>query len=214
MTRFQSVVLDVDSTLSGIEGIDWLAERRGPECAARSVELTGQAMTGALSLEAVYGLRMDAVRPSAGDLAALALAYRAHHATGARETIAKLAEAGVTLQIVSGGLREAIEPFAAWLGVVGDAVHAVSIATDSEGNYVGWDTTSPLATSAGKPAVVQRLRLPEPVLAVGDGITDLAIRGIGATFAAFTGFVRRDAVVRGADHVITSFDELHRLVLP
>ena len=28
MARFASVVLDADSTLSGIEGIDWLAERR------------------------------------------------------------------------------------------------------------------------------------------------------------------------------------------
>ena len=32
-------------------------------------------------------------------------------------------------------------------------------------------------------------------------------------FAAFTGFVARDAVVRGADVVITSFDQLVELVL-
>ena len=32
---FASVVLDVDSTLCGVEGIDWLAQRRGPEVATR-----------------------------------------------------------------------------------------------------------------------------------------------------------------------------------
>ena len=44
---FATVVLDVDSTLSGIEGIDWLAERRGPELAATIVALTNdfQALT-------------------------------------------------------------------------------------------------------------------------------------------------------------------------
>ena len=36
----------------------------------------------------------------------------------------------------------------------------------------------------------------------------------GATFAAFTGFVRRESVIRGADHVIATFDELRSLVLP
>ena len=33
-TGFASVILDVDSTLCGIEGIDWLAERRGIEASA------------------------------------------------------------------------------------------------------------------------------------------------------------------------------------
>lgn len=213
MSRFRSVVFDVDSTLSGIEGIDWLAERRGPECAARSAELTAQAMAGRLSVEGVYGLRLDAVRPTAAELAALAAAYRVHHAPAVREVLAQLAAAGVALQVVSGGMRQAIVPFAEWLGVPERAVHAVSIETDAQGAYVGWDRSSPLATSAGKPTVVRQLGLPGPVLAVGDGVTDLAIRSIGATFAAFTGFVRRDVVVQGADHVISSFNELRDLVL-
>ena len=33
--RYRSVILDVDSTLCAIEGIDWLAAQRGPEVAAR-----------------------------------------------------------------------------------------------------------------------------------------------------------------------------------
>jgi hypothetical protein len=32
-------------------------------------------------------------------------------------------------------------------------------------------------------------------------------------FAAYVGFVRREPVVRGAEYVITSFDELAELVL-
>jgi hypothetical protein len=51
------------------------------------------------------------------------------------------------------------------------------------------------------------------VLAVGDGATDLAIRPAVAAFGAFTGFVKRDAVVAGADYLIPDFSHLLDLVL-
>ena len=54
---------------------------------------------------------------------------------------------------------------------------------------------------------------PCAVLAVGDGATDLAMRPAVDGFAAFVGFVRRDVVVRGADAVLESFDQLLELVL-
>ena len=213
MTRFQSVILDVDSTLSAIEGIDWLAARRGPRVVAESEALTARTMAGELPIESVYDRRMQAVRPTAAELAALAVAYREAAAPGAREAIAALHAAGITVHAVSGGLREAILPFAAWLGLAPTRVHAVSVHSDAAGAFTGWDTTSPLATSAGKPLVVRALALPAPVLAVGDGATDLAIRATGATFAAFTGFVARPAVVAQADLVLSSFSQLTDLVL-
>jgi phosphoserine phosphatase len=46
MPRFASVFLDVDSTLCGVEGIDFLAQRRGPDVAARVTEATERAMRG------------------------------------------------------------------------------------------------------------------------------------------------------------------------
>ena len=84
-TGFASVVLDVDSTLCGIEGIDWLAARRGPEAGVRIAELTDRAMNGELALDAVYGERLGVVRPSREDLAALAAAYERALAPGARD---------------------------------------------------------------------------------------------------------------------------------
>ena len=59
MKRFNSIVLDVDSTLAGIEGIDWLAALRGPAAEARSAELTDKAMQGLIPLEAIYGQRLE-----------------------------------------------------------------------------------------------------------------------------------------------------------
>jgi phosphoserine phosphatase len=99
------------------------------------------------------------------------------------------------------------------LGFTPGEVFAVRLAFDEDGHYSGFDDVSPLTTSSGKATVVQRLYLPRPVLAVGDGMTDLAARPSADAFAAFTGFTYRPAVVRGADHEVTSFDQLLRLVM-
>jgi hypothetical protein len=102
-------------------------------------------------------------------------------------------------------------------------VHAVDVVLDPGGAYVGYDAGSPLATQAGKAEVARSLfagtagapALPRPALAVGDGSTDLALRGAGAcdALAAFTGFVTRDAVVAAADHRAASFADVVDLVL-
>ena len=212
MARFL-VVLDVDSTVAGIEGIDWLAERRGAGVAAQVAAMTDRAMRGEIALDAVYGERLALIQPTRAEIDALGAAYRAAVAPGAAATIARLQAAGVVVVLVSGGLREAILPLARDVGVADGDVHAVGIRFGEGGAYAGFDEGSPLATQGGKPVVVARLGLPAPVLAVGDGATDLAMRPAVAAFAAYTGFVARDAVVRGADHVIDSFARLEALVL-
>lgn len=213
MSRFKSVILDVDSTLSGVEGIDWLAARRGPAVAKEIADLTAKAMDGSVPIEALYGQRIALVHPGKAEISALSGVYRERVAPGAFEAVARLRSAGVVLHVVSGGFREAILPFATWLGFTPRQVHAVGITFDPAGSYAGWDTTSPLATSGGKSVVVRTLDLPSPILAVGDGSTDLALKSAGAIFAAFTGFVRREAVVAGADHLLESFDQLPPLVM-
>jgi phosphoserine phosphatase len=212
--RFRSIVLDVDSTVAGIEGIDWLAERRGADVARQVAAMTDRAMRGEIALDAVYGERLALIRPTRAEIDALGLAYRAAVAPGAAATIGRLQAAGVRVVLVSGGLREAILPLARDVGVSDDRVHAVGVRFDEAGGFAGFERESPLATQGGKPVVVARLALPAPVLAVGDGSTDVAMRAATAAFAAYTGFVRRDAVVGKADHVIDSFARLEALVLP
>jgi HAD superfamily phosphoserine phosphatase-like hydrolase len=211
---FASVVLDVDSTLCDLEGIDWLAQRREPALAETIGALTARAMAGDIALDAVYGERLALIRPSESEVAALAMAYRARLASGASQAIARLRAADVALHLVSGGLRAAILPLADALGFAPEAVHAVGIRFDAAGAFADYDRGSPLATQEGKLHVVQALALRAPVLAVGDGATDLAVRPAVDAFAAYTGFVRREPVVRAADHELGSFDDLLRLVLP
>jgi phosphoserine phosphatase len=205
-------VLDADSTISGIEGIDWLAAQRGAGM-RRAVELlTTQAMNGAVRLESVYNHRLALIAANADDVRALSAAYEEAVAPGAGDAIAALHAAGVQVHVVSGGLRPALLPMTRALGIADERVHAVEPVADADGLFTR-AAPSPLTTQRGKAAVVAALALPRPVLGVGDGATDLAMLPAVDAFAAYVGFVRRDAVVAGATLVLDSFAALVTHVL-
>jgi phosphoserine phosphatase len=207
--KFASIVLDVDSTLCGVEGIDWLAQRRGADVAQRVRGLTERAMNGEIALDSVYGQRLALIRPTRSDVDELGQVYRRTIAEGAAETIGAWTKRGLRVALVSGGIREAIAPLAREMGVT---VYAVSLHFDAKGDYVDFDAASPLATRQGKLEVVRSLALPRPILAVGDGATDVAMKQAVDRFVAYTGFARREQVVAAADAVASSFAELAQIV--
>ena len=211
--RYRSVALDVDSTLCGIEGIDWLATLRDEEVAAKVANATGMAMRGELPLENLYGNRMELVAPKQSEMGLLSDAYRSALSPGAAEEIAKWRKAGVEVILISGGLRAAIGPVALELGFDSTQVNAIDIDFDENGAYAGLDHSSPLATATGKRTLLEKLDLPRPLLAVGDGITDLAMKDVADGFAAFTGFAVRDAVTARADFVVSGFEQLTQIIL-
>src|SRR5690349_6985767 len=123
MPKFRTVLLDCDSTLSAIEGIDELAVN----CREDVAELTDLAMRGQIPLEEVYGRRLQLVRPTHTALVDLGRQYIARLVPDARETIAALHAAGVDVRIISGGLLPAVLAVASELGVARDHVAAVAI---------------------------------------------------------------------------------------
>jgi phosphoserine phosphatase len=213
VSRFNSIIFDVDSTLSGVEGIDWLAAQRGPEIAAWSAGLTEKAMAGEIPIEAVYGERMRLVKPTLPEIEQLGKIYVERMATGAAETIAILLGRDVEVVLVSGGLRQAILPLARELSVKAENVYAVSVFFDEAGGYAGFDNASVLTRQSGKRTIVGQMKLKGPILAVGDGMTDCEIKSVVQGFAAFTAFSKRESVIEQADYVIENFDQLRDLIL-
>jgi phosphoserine phosphatase len=211
---FATVILDVDSTVSGIEGIDWLARLRGDVVAHKVASLTNEAMRGAIPLDEVYGQRLAAIRPRRHELDALAAAYVEAIAPNCVETLARFRHAGVRVVLVSAGLRHALIRLGLQLGVELNDLHAVDIRFDAGGAYTGYDARSPLTTANGKRSLIADLSLERPILMAGDGATDAAARDVVDCFVAYTGFVEREAVVKLASACVRSFDELAALVLP
>lgn len=196
----RTVVFDCDSTLCSIEGIDELASEKAQEIRA----LTDAAMDGSIPLEEVYGRRLEIIQPTRGRVADLARLYIERLVEDARETVGALLWLGKDVRVMSGGLRPPVEAVAAELGIRQDAVAAVGIEFDAQGRYAGYDTTSPLARSGGKPAVVRDWKLERPAILVGDGATDLEARSELDLFVAYMGVTYRPKVAIGADVVLTA----------
>jgi phosphoserine phosphatase len=213
VTAFRSVVLDVDSTVSSLEGIDWLAEQRDAEVAARVSALTDDAMNARVPIDEVYGRRLHIIRPTIAELNALAHAYISTVLPGVHDALAQWRASGVKVVLVSGGLRHALLPLGAALGIAADDVFGVDLSFDADGIATGIMAEAPLARRGGKPQVVAALALARPILAVGDGATDAELAPIVDRFVAFTGVARRAPVVALADGEARSFAELTSIVL-
>lgn len=198
--RVTAVVFDCDSTLTAIEGIDELAVG----CRDEVTALTDAAMRGVEPLEAVYGRRLDLIRPDRAAVAELGRRYVESLVPDAAELIDVLRREGVGVRIMSGGLLPAVQALAAALSVPSASVAAVGITFDSQGAYSGFDAASPLARAGGKADVMRawRARIGGPVMMVGDGATDLEAATEADVFVAYAGVVERPAVVAAADVVI------------
>jgi phosphoserine phosphatase len=199
---FDVVCFDCDSTLSKIEGIDELARRNG--LFAEVASLTDAAMNGELALADVYAKRMDLIRPDKAAIDWLAELYIAEIVPGVVESIKALQANDKKIHIISGGLRQAILPLAAYLNIPEEHVHAVDVEFDDNGDYRDFARHSPLAVNGGKARICRKLRLTNASLVmVGDGKTDLEAKLAGAYMIGFGGVLQRPIVQKEADCYIT-----------
>lgn len=195
---YDIVCFDCDSTLSKIEGIDELGRRFG--LFDELVALTNAAMNGELALEAVYGKRLDLIKPDQSALDELADLYIAEMVDGVEEVFNTLLNQGKQVHIISGGIRQAILPLAAKLGLSADQVHAVDVLFNDDGSYKDFDQQSPLAKTGGKAIVCKQIQSGDASMAmIGDGKTDLEAKHAGAEVIGFGGVIQRDIVVEQAD---------------
>jgi len=203
------ICFDCDSTLSAIEGIDELARGRGPEVFARVEEQTREAMDGKIPVEAVFGRRLEVIRPRQADVAAIGRQYIEQIEPTALATVARLKAAGWTPVIVSGGFRPIIAPLATHLGIT--RIEAVDLYFDAAGNYTGYDAKYPTTRSGGKPEIMRALKAelrPARLVMVGDGVSDLETKGEVDLFVGFGGYAERPRVKAGAVTFIHRLNEL------
>lgn len=212
-SSFDLIFFDCDSTLSAIEGIDELARFKGKEW--RVGVLTEKAMNGDLDLSEVYGKRLQAIRPTRGELKAIEERYWETLVPDAVDVLAALHLLGKQVFIVSGGLAEPVRGFGKRLGVPPENIRAVELEynelsgdwwhyyhpqTQHRQAYLDYNE-GPLTVSSGKPAIIQSLAAGKHGrrLMIGDGASDLATRPVVDLFVGFGGVVSREKVMNGAD---------------
>ncbi|NBR42653.1 MAG: HAD family hydrolase [Verrucomicrobia bacterium] len=203
------LLLDCDSTLSAIEGVDELGRLRGPAVFKAVEDMTNAAMNGGTPMEEIFAQRLNMIKPTLAELQAIGTKYIATVEPTAVETLDKLRAAGWKIAIVSGGFTQAIMPLAKFLGVA--RVEAVVLKFNEDGTYAGFDETCPTSKSKGKNMIARRLRADfkaQTVVMVGDGASDLEVKGDVDKVIGFGRYVVRPKVKAGADAFIMALEEL------
>ncbi len=214
MTEYKTklLFLDCDSTLSSIEGIDELARLSNPAIFAEVVALTNAAMDGEIPLDEVFRRRMEIIRPSKAMVEEVSRMYIETVVPGAAEFVSKAVENGWMPVIISGGFAPIIRPLAGRLGI--RHVEAVPLRFNDLGEYAGYGEAYPSTRNLGKNEIIREWKkamLPQRVVMIGDGISDLETKPDVDLMIGFGGVVRREKVRKGADLWLESFSGIDRL---
>jgi len=210
--RGKLLFIDCDSTLSTIEGIDELARGKGDEVFAQVVNLTNAAMNGEVPITEVFPRRMEMIRPDRALCDAVAAHYVETIVPGAVEMIREMKEAGWLPVILSGGFAPLIEPLARHLGIA--HVEAVPLYFHKDGSYKGYGEDYPTTRNLGKNEVIRewtQALLPQRVVMIGDGISDLETKPDVDIFIGFGGVVARQKVESGSDHWLSDMSDISML---
>ena len=207
------VFFDLDSTLCALEGLDFLAEMKG--VGDKVKVLTEKSMNGELDYEEVMRIKLELIAPSQQDLERLAEKYLENITEGASEAVSVLKKLGFEVFMVTGNFYEPALAVAKKVGIKKENVFASKVFLDENGNYKGVDFNQPLFKTKGKAVVVKKIleNFPESIsFFVGDGSTDLAVKGIVDYFVGFGGVVERERVKKQADFFAHSFDEVVKII--
>lgn len=206
--RGKLLFLDCDSTLSAIEGIDELARARGDEVFEKVVALTDAAMNGEIPIHEVFPRRMEMIRPDRALCDEVAARYIDQMVPGVPEFIREAREDGWTPVILSGGFAPLIVPLARVLDI--DHVEAVPIYFNDDGSYASYGSDYPTTRNLGKNEVIREWKkamLPERVVMIGDGVSDLETKQDVDLFIGFGGVAARPMVKHGCDFWLADMRE-------
>jgi len=204
--KYTDVLIDIDSCLTAIEGIDELARIRGvgPEVE----ELTRLAMEGIIPLEEVFARRLDMINPRMEDLYHVGALCGAYLTRDSMATIDLLHEKGVNVHLLSGGFDIPARILARDLGISYDNLYTNKLFFENNRDYVGFDKSIPLWQSHGKKEVIKSLRaggkLGKKVAIIGDGSSELDASNETEFFIGFGAHAWREKVELGADVFVNS----------
>lgn len=209
-------VIDFDSTIVTVEGLDELAHialEHNPDkakIAKQITDITNQAMEGLIDFPTSLAKRFALFQPTTDDVEKLVFLLQNNLTPSLRRNKAFFQKYRKQIYIISGGFRECILPVVKEFGITKEHILANMFTYDKKGAISGFDKKNPLAQINGKVKAVALLKHTGPICVIGDGITDYQIKEQGKAdiFFAFTENVYRKGVAAKADKIIRSFDEL------
>ncbi|MEJ2050666.1 MAG: HAD-IB family phosphatase [Calditrichota bacterium] len=203
-TTFSSILFDFDGTLTSIDGMEFLAELQNLTNELNTITRTFRNTFSVTS--DLYQKRMELLRPQRSHLEKLVDAYRQHLVPGAVQVCEMLHGLGKEIYILSGGIRNAIEPIGKSLRISPDHIFGVEVYFDPEGRFIGYDSNSPLTDIIGKKEIILNLTPSSPVAFIGDGTNDVAAREVVDKFIGYGGATYRPPIEEASDTYISDPD--------
>lgn len=186
--KFKNIIFDCDSSLARIEGLPFIASRKGLE--AEISRITEEGMNGAISFQESLSRRLKILNLTSDDLEIIERGYIDNLTEGAVEVIRELQRHGLEVFIVSGALLPPVQGLADFLGVPKANALAIPITVDSQARVQISDDVMSKVDRLKREAV-KRIRQSGPTVLVGDGMTDWEAGKDADLFIGFGGVVFR-----------------------
>ncbi|MFL5605935.1 MAG: hypothetical protein ACJ8AD_05780 [Gemmatimonadaceae bacterium] len=205
-SAIDTVVLQVDATVSNVHGLAWLIERRDDGILTRLSELHAQGKEAAWSWAELSRARLAVLKPRRAEINALGQAYVGGMLPGVVETTRRLRRAGISVTIASEVAQEALFGVANALGLGTDEILAPRLRFDTLGAYVGCDVSALLRDRAERDALGER------TVYVGTRQSQMLGPADAGAFVAFTGVVAREGLP-AASRSVDTFADLTALLI-
>lgn len=209
-------IIDFDSTLTRVEAMDLLASislQGLPQKAAaeaRIKELTDLGMNGEISFRDSLKERLLLLEAKESHLPPLIELLKKQVSTSFQRNKDFFKQYADSIFVISNGFKEYITPIVTELGIKKDHIYANELLFDENGKVTGFNEDNPLSKDGGKAEVIRKLDLDGDIYVIGDGHNDYEIKaaGLANKFYAFTENVSREKVMKKADHIAPSLEEV------
>ncbi|WP_296623169.1 HAD-IB family phosphatase, partial [Marivirga sp.] len=209
-------IIDFDSTLTRVEAMDLLASislQGLPQKAAaeaRIKELTDLGMNGEISFRDSLKERLLLLEAKESHIPPLIELLKKQVSTSFQRNKEFFNQYADSIYVISNGFKEYITPIVTELGIKENHIYANELLFDDNGKVIGFNEDNPLSKDGGKAEVIRKLDLDGDIYVIGDGHNDYEIKaaGLANKFYAFTENVSREKVMKKADHIAPSLEEV------
>src|SRR3989338_4554015 len=216
MSENKYFIIYFDSTLTQVEALEELAaislkNNKNKEGILKEIKrITDSGMEGKIPITESLEKRIKLLQSNKRHIEKLIKVLKKKISPSFRRNREFFKKYSDKVYIISNGFKEFIVPVVKQLCILEKNIFANIFIFDKEGNITGFDKKSIISGENGKVEQLKQLNLQGEIYVIGDGYTDYLLKesGLITKFFAFTENVEREAIVKKADHVVSSFDEL------
>lgn len=212
----KNFIIDFDSTFIKVETLDVLAEvslANDPDFKKKLdkiQEITNVCMGGGMSFRESLSARVKILNANKKHFPELIEKLKTQVSNSFGSNADFLNNYKDNIYIISSGFKACIVPVVAEYGIDENHVFANEFLFDTDGNVIGFDESNPLSADNGKVEILKQLKPGGDLYMIGDGYNDYEVKKAGLVnkFYAFTENIERDNVMKKADRVTPTLDEI------